>query len=299
MVSVSVVIPTHNCRPYLAQAVASALGQTMPDVEVIVIDNGSTDDTPAWAKDQTDPRLRYYWQPDSGCPAGSRNAGLAQATGEFVAFLDADDVWQPDKLARQLPAFANPQVGLVYAGRRAIDANNTVGEEMPTFVCPGGTELEHLLHGNFVTCSSVVVRRALLQAHGLAFRPGRKGTEDWDLWLRLALVCQFAAVTTPLLHYRLHAQNISSHTPLMAASAATTLQSFAVDVAAAITEPPRLRRLQRLIRQARSWHALRYGHQCLANHQIAAGRQLMSHALADARWSPRVWWGVLKSALAR
>src|SRR4051812_3217208 len=120
--TVSVVIATYNHGRYLREAIDSALAQTHPPLEVIVVDDGSTDDT-AEILQTYGGRIRAMRQANAGV-AAARNAGLAAASGRYVGFLDSDDVWAPDKLARQLAVFdAQPALGLVHCGLERTDAN--------------------------------------------------------------------------------------------------------------------------------------------------------------------------------
>src|SRR3954470_1810603 len=118
--TVSVIIPTYNYARYLPQAIDSALGQTHAPLEVIVVDDGSTDDTPRVLEAYAS-RIRVIRQANQGAGA-ARNAGIAAARGEYVAFLDSDDLWRRDKLELQLARFREePDLGLVHAGVETVD----------------------------------------------------------------------------------------------------------------------------------------------------------------------------------
>lgn len=199
---VSVVVTCYNYGRYLPEALSSALGQTHRDLEVIIIDDGSTDDTRAAAKPfLSDPRARYIFRPNGG-QARAKNDGIRAATGDLVAFLDADDAWAPDKLERQIPLFADPAVGVVYSGISFMDA-----EGRPAFHPPAvlpmfrGNVLKPLLSDNFVPFSSSVARRSCLLGDGF-FDETLSMSIDWDLWLLLSLSHRFDYVDAPLLRYR-------------------------------------------------------------------------------------------------
>src|SRR5438128_1621108 len=106
MPKVSVVLPTYNRRPLLREAVDSVVGQSFSDWELILVDDGSTDDTRAYFKELTDPRVSRVFLPHSANRSAVRNAGIARARGEWIAFLDSDDLWAPEKLTRQVEALA-------------------------------------------------------------------------------------------------------------------------------------------------------------------------------------------------
>jgi glycosyltransferase involved in cell wall biosynthesis len=206
MARISVIIPAYNAEPYIDDTIQSALAQTCADdIEIIVIDDGSTDQTVA--------RLRTYGkrvivdqQPNSGV-AAARNRGARAATGEWLAFLDADDIWLPDKLERQLRV---PSADFVYTDRYNIGARGEL-PEIQSRVTPmyeGDLFVPLLLEGNFITASSVLLRRSLFIEMG-GFFEGLQGTEDWDLWVRIAAEHPIGLLREPLVRYRFHASGLS------------------------------------------------------------------------------------------
>lgn len=207
---VSVVIPTYNRARYLAEAVESVLAQSYPHVEVIIIDDGSTDDTSAVAARYAS-KVRYVWQPNSERGA-ARNRGLRLARGEFVAFLDSDDVWMPDKLARDLQLFQRrPEIGLVYSDIRLMDAQ---GRRLQRIRRPGchGWVTGHLLRENFLSIGAHLARTQAFRDAG-GFREERElaGSEDWEAWVRLSTRVQFGYVASPTTHVRVHPDNSMSN----------------------------------------------------------------------------------------
>ncbi len=172
---VSVVIPAFNAASWLARAIESALAQTMAVTEVIVVDDGSTDLTAEVA--QRYESVRLVRRVANGGPAAARNSGIMIARGDWIALLDADDAWLPQKLERQLPWLQDPAIGVVHARR-------TIAEGV---AAPPTTTFESLWAANSIIASSAVVRRSALAALG-GFNEDRAlvGVEDYNLWLRLA-----------------------------------------------------------------------------------------------------------------
>jgi glycosyltransferase involved in cell wall biosynthesis len=162
METVSVIIPTYNRAELISQAIDSVLAQTVPAHEIIVADDGSTDDTAAVVAAYGD-RVRYLALPHRGQPAATRNAGIRAATGVLLAFLDSDDLFLPDKLARQIAALAQtPAAGVVYSNglyfRTTPDA--PVGGCSMGCLRPPAGSLDQLLAGNFLAPPVVLVRRS-------------------------------------------------------------------------------------------------------------------------------------------
>lgn len=186
---VSVVVPTHNMARFVAEAVNSVLAQTHRNLEVHVIDDGSTDN-PRSALEEVmkDPRVVFHCQPAGG-QAKAKNRGILASRGEFVAFLDADDLWVPDKLEKQLPKFTRPEIGVVYTNYRWIDVNGVLMPTPP--VQPRtGRITNDLFVVNFVTGMASIVRRECFDAVGI-FNESLAMSIDWDLWLRISAKYEF------------------------------------------------------------------------------------------------------------
>ena len=199
-VHVSVIIPTWNRAAAVVAAVGDVLGQTESDLEVLVCDDGSTDESRTHIQAIPDPRLVWIDGPRSGCPAAPRNRGIARARGEWIAFLDSDDRWLPSKLARQLEVASAAGVG-------AVSSNATRLRDGK----PAGTVVDHprplirtadLLSWNPVVCSSMVVRADVLARCG-GFPEDRAclAIEDHALWLRVAALTDIAYVEECLVVY--------------------------------------------------------------------------------------------------
>ena len=197
---VSVVIPAYNARAFLPQTLASALAQTYTDLEVLIVNDGSSDGTSDWLAQLDDPRVRYLNQANLGQP-GARNTGIAHTTGAYLAFLDADDLWAADKLEKQLAYLeANPEVGLIHTSVSLIgEQGDSLGK---TIVAHGHGHLWHEIAAYnpyfLVLCGSTpVVRRSCFEAVGV-FDETLRTHEDWDMWIRIAEHYPFATLAEPL-----------------------------------------------------------------------------------------------------
>jgi O-antigen biosynthesis protein len=198
---VSVVIPTYNRSGLVCRAVRSVLAQTFDDFEVLVVDDASTDDTAEAVQGLGDRRVRYLRQPYNQDVSAARNRGLREARGDFIAFLDSDDEWLPQKLERQLGVFraAPPKVGLVYTGSLSIQPDGTVQKLRPKH---RGAVLDRLLLTN-LTCSgsgTVMIRREVVRKVGF-FDETIAAMEDYDYWIRVARFYDFDYVPEPLVRY--------------------------------------------------------------------------------------------------
>lgn len=199
---VSVVIPTYQRAGVIKQTLDTVFNQTFQDFEVLVADDGSTDNTPEIVA-QYGQRLQYLRQENRG-PSAARNAAIAASTGELIAFQDDDDLWEPDKLARQVAIFdSKPDVGLVYSDMRYFGAG---GERKATafrHIAPvAGWVLKPLfVYGSPLNTPTVMVRRTTLDQVG-RFDESLRMFEDHDLWFRLARVCQVDYVDAVLVHCR-------------------------------------------------------------------------------------------------
>jgi glycosyltransferase involved in cell wall biosynthesis len=201
----TIVVTCYNYACYVPNCLDSVRAQTFGDYELIFVDDGSTDDSEGAVRPYLgDPRFHYLRRPNGG-QAKAKNTGIAQATGELVAFLDADDAWDPRKLEKQLTLFADPAVGVVYSRARYIDEHGAAIDfrlEGKYLRPQRGRVTERFFLDNFVPFSSSVVRRACLEEHGVFDESLRMGI-DWDLWLRLSVEHAFDYVDEPLLLYRM------------------------------------------------------------------------------------------------
>lgn len=203
---ISVVIPAYNSGQTICSTIRSVLSQTFTDFEIIVIDDGSKDSTLAQLSTISDPRLKVFSQENCGV-SHSRNRGVDYATGDFIAFLDADDLWMPDKLKDQLEVLqASPTAAVAYSWVDYMD-------ETDTFLRAGqhsiytGSVYERLLLGNFLECGSTpLVRKQAFQDAG-GFKTTLLTNEDWELWVRLAANYDFVVVPQVQVLYRISARS--------------------------------------------------------------------------------------------
>ncbi len=209
----SVVIPTHESRDLVVAAIRSVLAQSDQDFEVVVIDNGSTDGTRDAVGELGDSRITYRWQEDSGLPADSRNQGIALARGEWIAFLDADDAWLPQKLTRVRAALQADSGldALCHDVRITGPLAEHLGER--AYRLDDRPIWDQLLYrGNFFTTSAMTVRTSAIRAvGGFDTRADYFTVEDYDLWLRLAASgSRFGVVPEVLGTYLVHPGGASS-----------------------------------------------------------------------------------------
>lgn len=204
---VSVVIPVYNCDRYIVQGIESVLNQTYSSYEIIVIDDGSQDNTRHLLQPYEN-QIHYVYQENQGVSV-ARNHGIELSQGEFVAFLDADDVFLPDKLAVQLAVFAaNPKLGIVQSGWRRVNQQGETLMDVEPWEQVPQLDLESWLRWKpFGTMGTFMFRRDDLQQVG-GFEPGLTHAEDVDLVLRLSLNgCQSDWLRQPTVCYRQHDRN--------------------------------------------------------------------------------------------
>jgi glycosyltransferase involved in cell wall biosynthesis len=207
--AVSIVLPTFNQARWLDGAIESVRRQTFADWELLVVDDGSTDDTPAIvARYAAEARIRYLPGPRTE-RAAARNRGIAASSGDLVAFLDTDDRWLPEKLHRQVAALAAARdAGLCYTIARFVDADDRPLALRKPPRAVAGNLFPALMRANLIIIASVVVRRRCLdEVGGFDETLPVYGCEDWDVWLRIARRHPITVVDDELTLYRVHAGN--------------------------------------------------------------------------------------------
>lgn len=199
---VSVVIATYNMGQYLPLAIDSVLAQTWSNLELIVIDDGSEDDTSEQMKRyERDSRVRYVLTVNQGQPR-AKNRGLLESRGDFIAFCDADDLWQPRKLEIQMPYFTDSKVGVVYSEVSYVDEKgHPVDKEIP-YERHSGKVTENLVIKNFVPFGTAVIRRECVEKSGNFDETLPMGI-DWDLWLRYSMSWNFQYAPDATYIYRI------------------------------------------------------------------------------------------------
>jgi glycosyltransferase involved in cell wall biosynthesis len=227
VIAVSVVIPAYNAGHYIADALASIAEQTLRDVEVIVVDDGSTDDTLHIVGGFATSIELVVIRQENGGPAAARNVGIRRARGRYCAFLDADDVMLPDRLEEQVALFyEDSELALVHSDLMTFDERGIIHRTRRAFSKPsGGMILERLLIDNFITTSTVMAPTQRLFDAGL-FNEGRRVSEDFELWLRFAARWKVAYIDHPLVRYRRRPGSLSEDKLLTARSALDVIETF-------------------------------------------------------------------------
>jgi glycosyltransferase involved in cell wall biosynthesis len=206
MGKVSIIIPTFNRRDYITIALDSVLAQTYREYEIIIIDDGSSDDTKEVLKPYQD-NVRYFYQDNKGIPT-TRNRGIRESQGDYIGFLDSDDHWLPEKLERQIECFSKyPNYGMV-ATRCSCTTpdgrfikNNRPGKS--------GWILNDLFKANFIRTSSAMIRKECLEKVGL-FDESLPECEEYDMWLRIAKHYPIGFINEPLTVYTDNPQGVST-----------------------------------------------------------------------------------------
>jgi glycosyltransferase involved in cell wall biosynthesis len=213
MPKVSVIIPSYNAMAYLPETLESVLRQTFTDFEALIINDGSSDNIVEWVSGVKDTRVKLISQENQGLP-GARNTGIAHAQGEYIAFLDADDLWEPTKLEKQVRYLdENPAVGLVHTPMLLVDAQ---GKSTGRFMGSNaeGDVWQQLITKNIIACPSVMVRRCCFETVGV-FDQNLRSIEDWDMWLRIAVHYPFGLIKEPLAYYRQLPNSMSKNCQVM------------------------------------------------------------------------------------
>jgi len=204
---VSVIIPTYNKSQYLREAIESVLNQTYKNIEVIVVDDGSTDNTGEIVKLFNDSRIIYFWQGNKG-PASARNTGIKKAQGKYIAFLDSDDLWLKEKLEKQIDFMGkNPEIGLLGTGCYEItDKGKVIGKK----IFPGKNEIlqRDLIKYNPFIQSSIITKREVFDKVGFYDKKFQE-SEDYELWLRIAGNYKIRNLEEPLMMKRYYKEGLS------------------------------------------------------------------------------------------
>ncbi len=252
---VSVIIPTYNRQDLVVESIESVFSQSYRDFEIIVVDDGSTDNTSARLQPYLD-RITYLKQKNQGV-ATARNRGIRAAQGEYVCFLDSDDLWEPTKLEVQVEfAERHPEYALLSTDIRGFDAEKmVVGQRKSAmYSIRNGLVLEHLLFGNWIQTSTVMVHRKCLDQVGWFDEDVGQFGEDWLLWMRIAARFPIYFLPEPLVSYRFHPGRLTLYQSegqfrslMLCLQKLSTLPEFQ-------QRPRLLREAEYRICMARAWH---------------------------------------------
>lgn len=210
MPKVSIVIPTHNRADLLKLAIESVMDQTYSDFELLICNDASTDHTQAVVERFADKRIKLTNYRMNKGVVELRNNAVKDSTGEYIAFLDDDDKWLPDKLEKQVNLLENSTVntGATYTG--AIILDTELGTQRIVVPRHRGNIFRELLINDFIVTSSVVARKACFEKVGL-FDPEFRSASDFDMWIRISENFGFDYVEEPLVRYRIHQNSISTN----------------------------------------------------------------------------------------
>ncbi len=266
----SVIVPTYNYGPFLGKAVESVLGQTYPDFELVIVDDGSTDQTRELVAGYTDPRVKYLYQENRGLPA-ARNTGIRAAQGEIFAFLDADDRFHPQKLEMHLAFLeSHPQVGVSYNHRILVDSYDN-----PLFLqrTPARVGLGDLLLDYPITPSDMVIRREWAYKVGLFDESFVLNSEDLNFNIRLALAgCLFSGVDRALTYRQIHTGRVFKNIP-------GKMETYLRALNTAFLHPGCPPEALALRDQAYARHYRFWGIQALIQEETRLGQRLLQEAL--------------------
>ena len=282
MPKVSVIIPTYNCAHYLEQAIESAMNQTYRDLEIIVLDDGSTDDTTQVVR-KYEASIRYIRQDNRGLPA-ARNHAIESSSGELIALLDADDWWEPTKLAEQVSILVeDPELCLVYSDLEVVFDDGSI---IPSFLssrplAASGYVFDQLLQSGFIIPSTVLLRRIYLEQAGM-FDESMRSHEDIDLWLRMCQRWRVAFVRKPLTHRRQGSANMTSNASLRT--------EYGIKVLLKTLSMPNITTTQRLtiVRQLGRVYFSR-GYYYFTQGEMGKCREALRQSLHCSAWNPKAW----------
>jgi len=206
---VTVIMNCRNSAKYLRGAIDSVYAQTYQNFEVVFLDNRSEDGSADIAKSY-DKRLKYHLS-DSFVPLyNARNQALAHCQGEFIAFLDCDDLWMPEKLERQIPLFSDPKVGLVYSDSIFFTNEKDLHKNYDTKTMTHGACFNELLQSYHLDIETVVIRKSVIDEHSLTFDATLDCVGDMDFFLRLARITELKGIPLALAKWRIHSESLTS-----------------------------------------------------------------------------------------
>jgi len=299
--SVSVVVPVYATERYVKSTIESVLAQTLKDFEIVVVDDGSPDGSIERCREIDDPRIHYVHQENAGL-AAARNAGLRASSGRYIAFLDSDDLWDPEKLARHVEHLeANRELGMSYSFSALIDGE---GAPLGTFQMLGREDtsaVDCFVRNPIGNGSNAVLRAEVLRGEGLETPAGGpqdclfdeqlRHAEDYELWVRIAKLTpwRIGCVPWPLTRYRLHASGLSSNVDRQYAYHMQAIDKIA-------TYAPRLVERHRAVAESTlHWYLARI---LLLQRQVAATRREVVRGLRCSPTNLRSRFLLLMASLA-
>jgi len=229
---VSVIIPAYNAEPFIEETLKSVLAQTYPAIEVLVVDDGSQDRTPEIVEKigKKDARIQLLKQPNAGV-AAARNLGIQKSRGEYIAPIDADDIWYPENIEKQVKCMleGGEEVGVVYSWTVDLDEKGLLTGGFRSFAIEGDVYATLICHNFIGNASASLIRRSCLEKVGVYDKTlkerNAQGCEDWDLYLRIAELYQFRAVPEFSIGYRRMYNTMSTNYTAMANSQSLMLQA--------------------------------------------------------------------------
>jgi glycosyltransferase involved in cell wall biosynthesis len=288
---VSIILPTYNGLPYLREAIESVRAQTFTDWELVVIDDGSTDDSVRWIESVADARLRILASEHIAHRARLRNRGIAEARAQWIAFIDSDDRWKPSKLERQLAYHAaQPDLQWSYTGRVAIDAEGKLfqhPQHQPWRPHRGRILVPLIALEATIALPSVLVRRSLLDRIG-GFADQRWG-EDYDLWVRLAQEVECGLIDEPLVEIRAHPSTSAGRPEVIRA-----YLEIHERLARTALDPVE----RRVARRQQAHDALRLGRNLIGRRQFAPAFAALFEALRLRPLQPEAWSSLIRGVLS-
>lgn len=283
MPQVSVIIPTHDQRPdYLRAAVESALSQSYANTEVIVIDDGSTQHPAGAALGSLVERVRLVEKPNGG-PASARNTGVKEARGDFIAFLDSDDLWKPNKLTRHMEAHErHPEWALTFS-QSSLLRGGTVTRIKPRHAPSGMIFLPLVRRSYITTCSVVVVRRDAFDLVGF-FNERLDAAEDYEFYFRLAQRAPFGFIRRPLTYFRTHGANASRNAEAIHGAKVDIFEAL-VDLAHDNNDSA----LDRAARRKLAYHLVKLAQMKTRQGEDDTASAAIKRALDVCPWSGKAW----------
>ena len=289
---VSIITPTHNRAAYIGEAITSVLSQTYSNFEMLIVDNGSTDNTKEIVHSFRDERIRYFHQCNSGSPVSPRNRGLSLAKGEIISFLDSDDVWLPEKLTLQVAELRkNGSLGMVYSDCFLIDESGKMGDRYSDFHRPHkGDILTRLLRSNFIPSATVSIRQSVLDESGY-LNETFQIVHDLDLYLRVANCYQVGYIEEPLAKLRVHGVSLTRNRVRTRVETLELIELWCLD-----RIEDKLPLFER--RSILAHHCFRAGLEMLGSEEHRkTGRALLHRALCQNIFDPLYWVGCLLAVL--